>query len=125
MKEIKSILDVSTSIVPLLRTTTVSGTGIDLANYSGNMFVFTPGAITDGTHTPKLQESDASGSGYSDVAAADQVGTLAALAANTNQEVSYIGAKRYVRMVITVTGSPATGGTIGGHAVLSGKRKQP
>lgn len=121
----KDTFDVFQSIPPVLRAVTATGTGADLASYAGNTFVFEPGTITDGTHTPKLQESDAFASGYTDVAASDQVGTLSALASFAVQKVSYIGGKRYVRMVVTVSGSPATGGTIGGHAVLSGKRKQP
>lgn len=121
----KDTLTYTPSIAPLLRTTTISGTGVDLSNFGGNTFLFIPGAITDGTHTPTLEESDSSGSGYSTVAAADQVGTLAALVANTVQEASYIGAKRYVRAVVTVTGSPSTGANVAVGALLTKGRKQP
>lgn len=125
MLAIKDVFDTTVSVAQgALKTTTTNGTGVDLANANANMFVFLPGAITDGTHTPKLQESDSSGSGYTDVAAADQVGTLAALSANTVQQVSYIGSKRYVRAVVTVTGSPATGGFYGVYAITK-LRKQP
>lgn len=92
------------------RTTTTTGTGVDLAGYRSAAIVLVPAAITDGTHTPTLEESDASGSDYTAVAAANMSGTLAALAASTIQEVSYLGSKRYIRVVITVTGSPSTGG---------------
>jgi len=101
------------SVVPLLRTATVNGTGIDLANTNGNQVIFYAGAITDGTFTPKLQESS-DNSTYTDVAAADQIGALSAMTANTLQDISYIGKLRYIRMVYTVTGSPATGGNVGG-----------
>lgn len=124
MRAIKDTLVFATSVAPLLRTTTISGTGVDLANAGGNAVFFQVGALTDGTHTPKLQESS-DNSTYTDVAAADQVGTLAALAANTNQKVSYIGSKRYIRAVITVTGSPATGCNCGVVVVTSNLHKQP
>jgi hypothetical protein len=125
MKATKDILDFVSLIPPaVIKTTTTTGTGIDLANALENLVTFHPGAITDGTHTPKLQESDALGSGYSDVAAADQVGTLSALAASTIQQVSYIGSKRYIRAVVTVTGSPSTGGYYTAAAVVR-YRKQP
>lgn len=125
MKATKDIIDAAVVIAQgALKTSTTTGTGIDLANVIENTVFFLPGAITDGTHTPKLQESDALGSGYTDVAAADQVGTLAAIAANTIQQVSYIGSKRYLRGVVTVTGSPATGGYYGAYAVTR-TRKQP
>ena len=122
----KDTVDFAVAVAPAaIRTSTVTGSAVDLANYSGNSIVINVGTITDGTHTPKLQESDASGSGYTDIAAADQVGTLAALASSTFQKVSYIGGKRYIRLVVTVTGSPATGGYYDATACLRGSRVQP
>jgi hypothetical protein len=123
MKAVKALIDYVTSVAPLIRTTSVNGSGVDLANYGGNAFAFVCGANTDGTHTPKLQDS-ADNSTFSDVVAADQVGTLSALAANTIQKVSYIGSKRYVRAVITVTGSPSTGANIAVVASLTNGRLQ-
>lgn len=123
--DLKNRIATANSLVPLLRTTTANGTGVDVANTGGVDIVWTVGAITDGTHTPSIEESDASGSGFAAVAAADLIGTLTALVANTNQEVGYRGTKRYVRAVITVTGSPGTGGTYGAVVITSGHRKQP
>ena len=98
----------ATSLAPAARTATANGTGVDLAGYRSAAVLFNVGTITDGTHTPKLQESD-DNSSFSDVGASDQSGTLAALASSTNQEVSYIGSKRYIRAVSTVSGA-TTGG---------------
>lgn len=117
MKDLKSNIDVVQSLVPAARTASANGTGVDLKGYMGAVVVFAPGAITDGTHTPKLQESDDNAT-FSDVAADDQLGTLAALAANTVQRVGYRGAKRYVRAVVTVAG--ATTGGVYGAAVVRG-----
>jgi hypothetical protein len=73
------------------------------------------GTITDGTHTPKLQESDDNAT-FTDVAAGDLEGTFAVLATGVNQHVGYKGRKRYLRAVITVAG--ATTGGIYGAAII-------
>lgn len=126
MKDLKNSQDLATSLAPAaLRTTSGNGTGVDLAGFNGAIVAFIVGAITDGTHTPSVEESDASGSGYAAVAAADLIGTLAALAANTNQRVGYKGTKRYVRAVVTVTGSPSTGGYYSAVVVRGAPQKNP
>ena len=107
----------ASSLGPAARTATANGTGVDLAGYRATMVVFNVGTITDGTHTPKLQESD-DNSSFTDVAAGDQSGTLAALASNVNQEISYLGSKRYIRAVSTVAG--ATTGGVYAALVLRG-----
>ncbi len=103
------------SLTPAARNASANGTGVDLAGYRTAAVVFVVGTVTDGTHTPKLQESD-DNSSFSDVAAADQSGTLGVLASSTNQEVSYIGTKRYIRAVITVAG--ATTGAVEAAVVV-------
>lgn len=115
VRDIHNDMSVANSLAPAARTATANGTGIDLQGYRACAVVFVVGTITDGTHTPKLQESD-DNSTFSDVAAADQSGTLAALASSTNQEVSYIGTKRYIRAVSTVSGA-TTGGVYAAVAI--------
>ena len=125
MKATAQVNSVSVSVAPLLRTATVTGTAVDLANVIENMFVFTCGANTDGTFTPKLTECATVAGTYTDVAAADLVGTaLVAMAANTVQLISYIGKLEFIKPVVTVTGSPATGANVVVSAVVR-KRKQP
>jgi hypothetical protein len=119
MRELSSHLKPNQSLAPAARTASANGTGVDHQGYSSQLYVFDVGTITDGTHTPKLQESD-DNSTFTDVAAADQVGTLAALASNVQQKAAYIGNKRYSRAVVTVAGA-TTGGVysaacIQGHA---------
>lgn len=116
MRDIKNNVDVSQSLGPAARTTSANGTGIDLRDHDGAMVVWHPGTITDGTHTPTLEESDTLGSGYTVVAAADMQGTFAALASNVIQRVGYVGSKRYIRAVITVSGA-TTGGVYGAEIV--------
>lgn len=115
-------LGVVQSLHPAARTNaTHNGTGVDLAGYEGCAVKFDVGAVTDGTHAPKLQESD-DNSTFTDVAAADQDGVLANLASNTPQKVGYLGRKRYVRPVITTSG--ATTGAIAGATVIRGAAHQ-
>ena len=98
-----------------------------MANSEANIFMIHHGAITDGTHTPKLQECATSGGTYTDVAAADQVGTFAAITSSTTagtfQKVSYIGNLRYIKLVVTVSGT-TTGGFYTA-TMLQRLRKQP
>ena len=50
---------------------------------------------------------------YAAVAAADLVGSLVAFTATIDErtnEVGYIGSKKWIRAVLTVSGSPGTGG---------------
>lgn len=108
MRDLVNNINDVTSLAPAARTATANGTSVDLQGYNSAEVLFVVGAITDGTHTPKVQESD-DNSAFTDVAAADQDGTLAALAASTNQAVGYKGNKRYLRAVSTVSGA-TTGG---------------
>lgn len=116
--DLENQLKISQLIDPVLRTSSVNGSSVNRAtNNSGSVaFVFHQGAITDGTHTPKLQESD-DDSSWSDVAAGDYTTALAALVADAQQATSYKGTKQYVRPVITITGSPSTGAISGCVAV--------
>lgn len=115
-KAIKDIYTTVESLAPAARTATANGTGVDLKNAIENMFVFPCGTRTDGTHTPKLQDSP-DNSTFTDVTSDNQVGSLVALTSNTYQQVSYIGSARYVRCVSTVSGA-TTGAVYGAHAVL-------
>jgi hypothetical protein len=121
--DLKNNLTSMISLTPAARTASANGTGVDLANFNGILVTFCPGTITDGTHTPKLQESD-DNSTFSDVAAGDQIGTLSALASSTCQQVGYTGTKRYIRAVVTVSGA-TTGGVYGANVILSDGRKRP
>lgn len=124
MRDQKTVLDVQNSLAPAgNRTASANGSSVDLQGFDSATVVFHPGTITDGTHTPKVQESS-DNSTFTDVAAADQVGTLAALASNTMQRVGYIGSKRYVRAVVTVAGA-TTGGMYTATVIRGNSNKMP
>jgi len=121
--DIKQTIDVVNSLTPAARTATANGSGVDLSGFHSAEVAFVVGTITDGTHTPSVQESD-DNSTFTAVAAADLIGTLAALATGVNQRVGYRGTKRYLRAVSTVSGA-TTGGVYAGVVVRSDARKQP
>jgi hypothetical protein len=121
----KEKIDFVTSLAPgAIRTATPTTVGVDLAGFNAAVCVIQVGAVTDGTHTPVLHESD-DNSSFSAVAAADLNGSFTALAANTNQRVGYIGRKRYIKPVITVTGSPSTGAYYSAGVIRGECEKQP
>lgn len=82
------------------------GIEIDRKGSQGLMFVVNTGAITSaGDFGVKVQESNVSGSGYTDAVAADVIsGVPATLAASSAYQVEYIGKKRFVRLALTKAG---------------------
>lgn len=112
------------SLAPALRAASANGAGVDRKGFGDVMAVLSVGAVTDGVHTPKIQESD-DNAAWADAAAADVVGAFVAGAANTVQWVGYRGLKRYVRVVLTVTGAPATGAIVGADFILGDPAKAP
>lgn len=123
MQDTKNSMDAVTTLAPAARTAVANGTGVDLANFDGALVVFQVGAITDGTHTPKIQESD-DNSTFTDVSAEDLIGSLTDLASNVNQRVGYVGTKRYIRAAVNVSGA-TNGGMYGALVVRSHARKYP
>ena len=123
MKSIKDLFTHSLSIPPIAKTATVTGSAIDLANGNENELVFFPGLWTDGTFALSVTESS-DNTTYSAVAAADLVGTLAnwTTTTTTPQKVGYIGSKRYLKPIITVTGSPTTGMVVAVACIVRPKK---
>lgn len=100
---------------------------LDCRNFGSAEIWLAIGALTgvDGSNyvTPKLQECDTTvGTSFTDVAAADIDGAFAAVKAATAdsviQRVAYIGGKRYIRVVLTYTGTGITAGVIGCYGIL-------
>lgn len=100
---------------------------LDTRNFGAAEILLAIGALTgvDGSNyvTPKLQECDTTvGTSFTDVAAADIDGAFTAVNATTKdsviQRVAYIGGKRYIRVVLTYTGSGITAGIIGCYGIL-------
>lgn len=117
MKDINNNIDAVNSIDPDDYIVTVNGLGIDLQGFESSAVVFSVGTVTDGIHSPKIQESD-DNSIWNDVNITDQEGTLSDLVSDANQRVGYKGAKRYLRAVLTVSG--ATTGAQAASLVIRG-----
>lgn len=120
MKDIKNNVGIAKTINPATYNSDQTGASADLSGYDAAMAVMHCGAVTDGTHTPKLQESD-DNSTFTDVAAADLDGSFAAMTANSIQRVGYAGAKRYIRVYVTSSG---TTGAVYGAVISLGKPAQ-
>lgn len=146
MRDLMNVLSFVNAMSPAAaRTTSTNGPWIDVtalnAGNEGLCFEVTAGAITDGTHTFKLQDSIDGGTTPVDVAApylqtpSGQANAFtSATTAGTTIKFGYLGntgvktigdsvtpvasGKVLVRLVCTVTGSPVTGGIYSGVAAL-------
>lgn len=128
--DLVSHLDPAISLAPAAaRTASATGTGVDCANYGAVMVEITAGAWTDGSHVFEVQESDSSGSGYTAVADAYLQGAEPTVSsggtASQVYKVGYLGIKRYVRVITTVSGSPATGAVYSATIVRGKPRVKP
>ncbi|MEJ0062402.1 MAG: hypothetical protein WDO70_04175 [Alphaproteobacteria bacterium] len=122
-RDLNDNVDAAQSLVPAARTNgTLNGATVDLRGYDSAMIVVSFGAYTDGAHTPSVQYSD-DGTNFTNAAAADLNGSFTAVSsgagANTMQRAGFIGGRRYVRAVMTVSG--ATSGALSEALVLRGK----
>lgn len=125
MRDLASNIKVVTALSPAVQSANVNGAAIDTKGYGSCAFVLNTGAIVSaGDFGAKLQESDTSGSGYTDVAAADQVGSFEATAiADATDKVSYVGHKRYARIVLTKAGGTSI--AAGAIAILGHAAERP
>lgn len=104
MRDLSHNLGAVQVLIPQVLAATDTSAAIDLLGFGSAMLLLETGAIvSSGNFTAKLQESDTTTSGdFTDVAAADLIGALpAALAASSIYKQSYIGNKRYLRLVTT------------------------
>ncbi len=121
-----------TAIAPaaILDNTSASATAIDCIGYSHLEIPIQLGATDIDVTVLKLEESDASGSGYADISGAtfsagsnvDGVTLALPSATDDNQphvfQVNLVGRKRYIRVVCTF-GNGSVGGFVAATARLS------
>lgn len=109
------------------KTANVTGTTVDTAGYEAVTFILSAATITDGTHTPVLQDSP-DGTTWSN--ASTSAGAFTALTTGAGnggtavQWVGYEGGQRYVRLNVTVA-SASTGGVYDGIAILGAPHHAP
>ncbi len=116
MRDIKNNVDAVKTINPAAYNSNPPLAGVDIRGFDSAMAVVQSGAVTDGTHTPKLQESDDNAT-FADVAVTDLEGAFTAITANAVQRVGYKGGKRYIRVFVASNG---TTGAIYGAAIVRG-----
>jgi hypothetical protein len=125
-KDMYSNVSVAQSLAPAARTASANGVGVDLKGFESAMAIITTGAITDGTHVFEVQESDDNAT-FTAVVDADLQGTEPSVGATDDNKVyriGYIGAKRYVRVASTASGT-TSGGVYGSDIVRGHARHMP
>lgn len=133
MKDLLNLIDVKRVISPVsvADNTAQVGQVVDRKGYDGLTYLIATGSLADAdaTFTVLLEESDASGSGYTAVADEDLIGTEA-LAGFTFadddkvRKLGYKGAKRYTRLTITPANN-ASAALLSAIAVLSDGVSKP
>lgn len=113
------------ALAPAVQAAAINGAAIDLKGANRAAIVVSTGAIVgSGDFGVKLQDSDASGSGFVDVAAelvdSDAPATLVA---DSSYRLGYRGFKRYVRVVVTKAGGTSI--AAGAAAILSDLAERP
>lgn len=129
MRDLASNIAVRPVIAPVVVSdnTAAVGTVIDRLGFDSLAYVIATGTLadTDATFTVLLEESDASGSGFTAVADADLIGTEADAGftfANDGvaRKLGYRGHKRFTRLTITPAGNsgsaPLAAVAVLGHA---------
>ncbi|SDN17873.1 hypothetical protein [Streptomyces wuyuanensis] len=130
-RSVYNMLVAKPTIAPALIASTTSGAAVDRL-VDGDaarsaMILIHAGTVTDGTHTIEVQDSP-NGSDWTAVAAEFLQGSEPAITSSNDaqvHEIGYTGHQRYLRVVSTVSGSPATGGVYGATVLLGYGRKMP
>ncbi len=129
MRDLASNIAVRTVIAPAVTSDNTAAVGavIDRLGFDSLAYVIATGTLADAdaTFTVLLEESDASGSGFTAVADADLIGTEADASftfANDGvvRKLGYRGHKRYTRLTVTPAGNsgsaPLAAVAVLGHA---------
>jgi hypothetical protein len=112
--------------------TAAVGQVVDGFGYDSVSYIINVGANTDAdaTFAVLLEESDASGSGFTAVADADLIGTEAAAGFtfdddNELRKIGYRGAKRYTRLTVTPSANDSGNIFVSAVAILGHPRSAP
>ncbi|MBL6431888.1 MAG: hypothetical protein HPM95_15150 [Alphaproteobacteria bacterium] len=125
MRDLYSNIATRLALAPAVQSASVDGVAIDTAGFNSVAFTVNTGAIVSaGDFSVKLQGSDASGSGFADVAAgfvdSNAPTTLEAASA---YKLGCRGNKRYARVVLTKAGGTSI--ALGASAVLGDPTQAP
>lgn len=125
MRDIISNFGAVQAIAPAVQAAAADGITIDTLGFGSVGFVINTGAIVGaGDFGIKVQESDASGSGFTDAAASAVQGTVpATLEAASVYKLGYVGFKRYVRLSLTKAGGTSI--ALGAAAIKGNAASRP
>lgn len=125
MRDLYSNIGVVLALAPAVQAAAADGVAVDTKGFNRLAFVVNTGAIVgSGDFGLKLQESDASGSGFADVSAAQvDSNAPATLTASGSFKLGYRGTKRYVRLSLTKVGGTSI--ALGASAVLGDPADAP
>lgn len=108
-----------------LGTTALVGTVIDKLGFDSVTYAIITGTLSDAdaTYTALLEESEASGSGFTAVADNDLLGTETAASFTfaddgVTRKLGYIGNKRYTRLTVTPAAADSGNSPIAAIAIL-------
>ncbi len=134
MRDLHNNISVVQVFNPATRTAATTSAEIDAQGYNSLTVVFAVGLSGDTLSgsvywTLKLTECDTSGGTFTDVAAADIIGSTNIVIDSSSEDetaykIGYKGSKRFVKGVATPTGTHTNGTPIGivalkGHASLN------
>lgn len=126
MRDIVHNIKIVNAVAPAVRSASVDGDAVDLKGFDSVALAVTVGAVTGaGNMTVKLQESDASGSGFTDVDP-DHLqgdGLSNPLVTGATTKIGYRGFKRYLRAVLTL--NSGTSVTLGAVFILGHASERP
>ncbi|MCX4974220.1 hypothetical protein [Streptomyces sp. NBC_00620] len=130
MRDAYSNVTVRETLAIVARTASANGTGVDRylsgAAFQDALVIVHTGTITDGTHAIDVQESD-DNTNFTSVAAAELQGTEPSIVAADDNKmfvVGYKGTKRYLRAIVTASGT-TSGGIYGASVLLANPRNAP
>lgn len=122
MIDLKNPIAPVESLAPAARTTSVSGAIADLRGYNAVLVVIHAGNWTDGSHAFEIRDGDDITT-FTAVDDAYLIGTEPTVTSDANDDliyhIGYIGVRRYLRVVCTITGAPITG-LVAGVVILRG-----
>lgn len=123
MRDLANNIAIKPAIVPAVKTAAADGLVVDTLGFNSVAFAVSTGAIVSaGDFGVKIQESDASGSGFADATAVTS-NAPATLAASSAYKLGYTGSKRYVRLQLTTAGGTSI--ALGATAILGNAGSKP
>jgi hypothetical protein len=130
-RDLYNNIAVKQSVAPQTVTATLQGSEVDMQDFEAAQFVVDCGTITGSAAnvTFKFQESNTSGSGFTDVAAGDLLPATQPTAITTANDAQvhergYRGSMRYLRIIVeTTSGAPSL--PMSGQVVVGHGRHQP